>query len=276
MIVDFHTHIFPPEVAARREAPADPTFAAIYGSPRAKLVTAADLLQGMDSAGVDISVVQGFAWSSAAACRAHNDYLLASAQQAPDRVKAFCTLPLGDIAEAEGEARRVRDLGAAGFGELRPHDQRCDLAGDDGARLARLAQELDLPLLFHVSEPVGHEYPGKQGLPLADFYQFARRHPEVRIIGAHWGGGLPLYGVMPEIVKELPNVWFDTAASRLLYDDRIFGLAASLIGADRILFASDYPLLDQGSELGRIRSLGLDSDAEAAILGGTARDLLAL
>ena len=42
MIVDFHTHIFPPEMIARRAdyAARDPWFAELYGDPRAKMADA--------------------------------------------------------------------------------------------------------------------------------------------------------------------------------------------------------------------------------------------
>ena len=78
MIVDFHTHIFPPQIAGAREKwlAADPLFAAMYRDPRAKIATADQLLASMDRSGIDVSVVLGFAWVDAATCKQHNDYLL--------------------------------------------------------------------------------------------------------------------------------------------------------------------------------------------------------
>jgi len=45
VIVDFHTHVFPPEVIASRERylAADATFRELYSDPKAKLATAEDL-----------------------------------------------------------------------------------------------------------------------------------------------------------------------------------------------------------------------------------------
>ena len=48
---------------------------------------------------------------------------------------------------------------------------------------------------------------------------------------------------MPEIQKISENVFYDTAASPFLYDYRIYEVALKIIGEDRILFGSDYPLL---------------------------------
>ena len=123
MIVDFHTHVFPPSVAADRVRylTADPTFAELYASPEAKLASADDLLASMDAAAIDVSVALGFAWRDPAHCRQHNDYLLAEAAKSNGRIVAFPTLPLAAGLEAiDAEARRCIDAGARGFGEMRP------------------------------------------------------------------------------------------------------------------------------------------------------------
>ena len=42
--------------------------------------------------------------------------------------------------------------------------------------------------------------------------------------------------------QDLQNVYYDTAASPLLYDQRVYRAVADCVGAERILFGSDYPL----------------------------------
>jgi predicted TIM-barrel fold metal-dependent hydrolase len=278
VIIDAHTHIFPPEIAANRETylAADTTFAELYASPKAKLATAADLLVSMDAAGVDVSIALGFAWSDPENVRLHNDYLLEAAAVSDGRILPFCSLPLGsDIEQIEAEARRCSEAGAPGFGELRPGNLGFDLAGEDGLRLGRLARELGSVLLFHVSEPVGHAYPGKQGLDLGAFYTFVREHPDVRVIGAHWGGGLPFYALMPEVRLALQHASVDTAGTSLLYEPDVYTHVATLIGAERILFGSDYPLLSQSRSRARIEA-AVDAETAALILGANAQRLLRL
>src|SRR5688572_21879672 len=162
----------------------------MYAEPKATLASAADLLSSMDSAEVDVSVALGFAWRDPGTCRLHYDYLLEAAATSNRRIVPLCSLPLAsgpDVIEAE--ARRCVEAGARGFGELRPDDLGFDLAEPNGQALARIALDLDALLLFHVTEPVGHRYPGKQGLSLSAFYDFICNHPGVKSIGAHWGGG---------------------------------------------------------------------------------------
>jgi len=44
----------------------------------------------------------------------------------------------------------------------------------------------------------------------------------LKIVCAHWGGGLPFYALMPEVGKSFTNVFFDTAATVFLYQPQIF------------------------------------------------------
>ena len=78
MIIDFHTHIFPPEVVASRESLLrdDATFRELYSHPDAVLAQDTDLIASMDAAGIDASVALGFAWTAEDLCRQHNDYLI--------------------------------------------------------------------------------------------------------------------------------------------------------------------------------------------------------
>ena len=58
MIVDFHTHIFPPWLKERRQLyiERDSTFAELYKNPEAKIATAEDLLIEMEEDGIEMSV----------------------------------------------------------------------------------------------------------------------------------------------------------------------------------------------------------------------------
>lgn len=277
MIVDFHTHIFPPEMQLRDEyLRRDPTFAALYGNPKAKLATADDLRSSMDAAGVDATVITGFAWADSDLCIRSNDYLLESAAKSNGRLIPFVNvLPQqGDAALKEIE--RCAAGGARGLGELRPADQGYSLADIEASGLLEEAvRRYGLILMFHVSEPVGHAYPGKAGLPIEEFYWFLVEHPEATVVGAHWAGGLPFYALMPEVAA-LTNVYFDTGGTPYLYRPAIYRHAVELVGAERVLFASDYPLISQRRQLREIEESELGDNAKAMILGGNAARLLGL
>ena len=279
MIVDFHVHVFPPQIKADRSSylERDAVFRSLYSNPKAKVATADDLLVSMDAAGVDVSVMQGFGWATDALCIEHNDYLLEAAARHPDRLIPFCTVqPRSGPAAAE-EARRVMAGGARGLGELRPDGQGYGPEVWEAASpLGALAQERRLPLLFHASEPVGHIYAGKGRLTPDALYALIQALPGHPLVLAHLGGGLPLYAAMPEVREALANTYVDTAAWPLLYGPEIFTALATVFGTERILFASDYPLQGQARSVERIRALPLPPTAIQGILGGNAAQLLDL
>ncbi len=277
MIVDFHTHVFPPEIIARRQAylERDRWFGLLYGGPRARLATAKDLLATMDASGIDAAVTFGFAWADQGLCRLANDYVADAVRAHPGRLIGLAVLnPAAPGAEAE--LARAAAAGLSGLGELMPDGQGYALGGVGvlGPMIAA-AQALGWPTLVHTNEPVGHSYPGKGSPSLAGAVQLATQFPEARLVLAHWGGGLLFYELMPEVRAALANVYYDTAASPYLYDDAIFPLAWRLAG-DRVLFGSDYPLLSPARFLRRVRGSGLPGEALAGILGGNAARLLGL
>ena len=133
-----------------------------------------------------------------------------------------------------------------------------------------------LILLTHASEPVGHDYHGKGIITPDLLYPFITSFPDLTIVCAHWGGGLPFYALMPEVKKAMANVFFDTAASPLLYTPEIYNQVIQLVGADKILFGSDYPLLEQKRLVEEIKALKLVEETENLILSGNAQRLLGI
>lgn len=276
MIVDFHTHIFPAGMIAERQryAAEEGWFSALYGDGRAPMAGADDLVREMDRCGIDHAVVSGFAWRSLKLCAESNDCVAEAVARHPERLTGLAVVP-PLVAGAVAELERCLNMGLRGIGELQPEGQGFDLK-DAGAMkpLARAAAEHGLPLLIHLNEPIGHEYPGKGSAGPKDGWQFARSFPELKIVYAHWGGGLPFYELMPEVRADLRNVWFDCAAGPWLYEPLLYRLAIDIVGAEKLLFGSDFPLLSPERYLKEIEQQDLDESERRAILGATALKLL--
>lgn len=271
VIIDFHTHIFPPGVRDNREEyiRRDPTFAEMYSDPKAKIATAEDLLASMDEGGVDLSVALGFAWQDHDDIVRHNEYLFEAAAQSDGALIPFTSINLAHL-EAEAEIRRCAADGARGIGELRPENQGWDILGDAGDQLAALARELGLILMFHVTEPDGHDYPGRRGCEMDRFAAFAARNDDLRIVGGHLGGGVYVR------LADAPNVYVDTAAQVFLYRGEAADAAMRAVPPGRLLFASDAPLIRQVRQIDAVRSVFHDPSERAAVLGGNAAKLLGL
>jgi predicted TIM-barrel fold metal-dependent hydrolase len=279
MTVDFHTHVFPPQIKKRRQhyVERDPCFAILYANPEAKIATADELITAMDKAGVDTSIILNIGWTTHELCVETNDYIIDAVARYPQRLVGFGAVQPQSTKAAIAEIERCAKAGIRGIGEIRPDLQLFDLA--DEMVIAPFVEALidnKLILLTHASEPVGHDYQGKGGITPDMLYSFITSYPDLTLVCAHWGGGLPFYNLMPEVKKAMKNVYFDTAASPFLYTPDIYGQVVRLSGADKILFGSDYPLLPQQRLLDEIEALELPEETKNLILSGNALRLLGI
>ncbi|MBM4288084.1 MAG: amidohydrolase [Deltaproteobacteria bacterium] len=272
-MIDIHTHVFPPEIVRQRENyfGEDPAFRWLYDSPQAKLNTAEELIQAMADQGVEQSVIFGFPWRTLKLMRRHNDYIIEAQHRFPRHLIGFaCVNALETGAAAEVE--RCLAAGCRGVGELAFYHE--GLGGDILSALAPIADlcmGYGVPLLLHANEPVGHAYPGKSPMQLGDLYSLVKAFPELTLILAHWGGGLFFYNLLKkEVPAALKNVYFDTAASPFLYRPEIYRLAAEILGPEKILFGSDYPLLPPSRYLKEMQEGGLSPEHQEMILGKNA------
>jgi uncharacterized protein len=279
MIIDFHTHIFPERLIRDRSeyCHRDLCFAELYSNEKAKLATVDDLLREMDVCGIDKSVVLNIGWENNDICIETNDYILESQSRYPDRIIGFCTLQPNAGDKAVKELERCIRGGARGIGEMRPDKQDFDLSGNHAlADIVDIMVKNNIIFLLHSSEPIGHIYDGKGEVTPDKLYSFILKYPEINIVCAHWGGGLPFYALMPEVDISLKNVYFDTAASPFLYKPEIIGHVSAITGAGKILFGSDYPLMSPRKVISYIDSIEIKADDRMKILGENASKLLKL
>jgi len=279
MIIDFHTHVFSPQIKKNRSKyiDDDPSFAMIYSQSDAKMATADELISSMDKDGVDISVIVNYGWTTHELCVETNDYILESIARYPDRLIGFCSVQPNSYEAAIDEIERCVKGGIKGVGEMRPDIQLLDLLDEEVMKpFTEVIARHQLILLTHASEPVGHDYPGKGSITPDMLYPFITSYPDLTIVCAHWGGGLPFYALIPEVQKAMANVFFDTAASPFLYSPQVYNQVTRLVGADKILFGSDYPLMPQSRLLKEIDSLELPEESKNLILSGNARRLLGI
>lgn len=280
MIIDCHTHIFPDLIRNKRAGflQNEPGFELLYADPdKSRLVGAEELIAVMDEQGVDRSVVFGFPWRQVSTMRLHNTYIMEAVALHPDRLIGLCCLdPF--VEDPVIEIERCISGGLSGVGELAFYDRGLDEATLDALDpVMAFCENADLPVMIHTNEPVGHTYPGKAPMTLQQVSSLLERFPGNRIILAHWGGGLLLYHLMKKGVKEhLKNTWFDTAASPFLYDNRIYRIATDILGPDRILFGSDFPLLKPGRYFNEMEASGLTEQQLAVIKGLNAKALFAV
>jgi len=278
MIIDIHTHIFPPEIVAHRERffPGEPAFQLLYeDQKKSPLATSEDLIAALDTHQVQGAATFGFPWKQSALIRRSNEYVLEAVSRFPQRLVGFvCLNP--ELPETREEAERCLRAGMKGIGELALYGSSSPHSWKELFRpLARLAADWGVPLLLHTNEPVGHFYPGKERLPPWDLYALIQSFPETKFILAHWGGGLWWYQLLKREVREvLGNVYVDTAASPFLYRPEIYRYAIDILGVDKILFGSDYPLLTLNRYIKELEDARVEEADRLAILGVNAQGML--
>ncbi len=293
MIIDSHVHLYAPEVAA------DPRgWARARGEDRWVNLAAPlsgrqlqgwsdidTLLMDMDAAGVDRAVLLGWYWDHHETCIEQNNWYIDWVRRHPDRLHAFATVQPRAGDAAENEFKRAIDAGLCGIGELSPASQGFSMEHPGWLRIAELAAERGLPVNLHVNEPVGRRHPGRLQDSLDDYVWLADRFPDLKLILAHWGGMLPFFEMNKWVGSRMGNVFYDTAASPLLYRPGIFRAVVDAIGPSRVLYGSDYPLRlyprkqerpDFVRFLREIDAAGLSRDEKARILGENARGLLGI
>jgi len=306
-MIDAHVHLYPDVInrdpSGWAERAGEPHWAMLCtrrrknGQAVQAFPSVDELLRTMDEAGVERAVLLGWYWERLESCRLQNRFYAECVRAHPDRLSAFASVHPGKGREgavaALAELGWAREHGFCGLGELSPHS--VGWAVDDPilATILERAGDWGWPVNLHVTEADSRPYPGKVETPLGDFLTLAEAHPHTRFILAHWGGLVPFYfagpslGARQEKPFSLPeNLYFDTAASPLIYDTTVWARFVKSVGAERVLFGSDYPLNlypaknaqpEMRSFVDEFREQsGLTADEIRVIGGDNARSLLGL
>ncbi len=267
MVIDFHTHIFPDELASRAlRKLLDET--AQFGNHFTTVtdMTKGGLLRAMDEFGVDKSVIQPIA-TKPSQSKTLNEW---AAQTADERILAFGSVH-PDTDDYRRDIDRIVELGLKG---LKFHAE-YQLFYPDELRMLRIydyAFSKGLLVLHHA----GYD----PGLP-PPFHTSPKRFAEVlrqmqggTLILAHLGGQAQWDEVEEHLVGK--NVYLDTSMGTEYYPPEQFLRIVQNHGADKILFGSDSPWSNAQKEIACIRSLPLTDEQKQAILGKNAGRILRL
>jgi hypothetical protein len=98
----------------------------------------------------------------------------------------------------------------------------------------------------------------------------------VNFVVAHYGGSWDGYRTddVLNVVRNIENVYTDTASSVAWYG--AFERLIDYVGADKVLFGSDFLFLDAAFQLGRIIGADIEQKEKEKALGGNFKRLLAM
>jgi aminocarboxymuconate-semialdehyde decarboxylase len=247
-------------------------------------------IKDMDEAKVDVAVISltapnvfwGTRAQSVAAARSINDDFLAAQRKYDGRIRWFASLPFQHENDALDELRRAKDNGALGVCTL-TNILGTPLTAPQYRSIFRECAAMQLPVFVHPTTPY------TDGMGLADYglgntigftsesSLFVARMildgvldelPSLKLIACHGGGAFPYLAARFDIMwertrsvrrnKEPPTaymkrIWYDA----ILYDQPTLDFLVERVGADRVLYGSDYPFTigDMKGMLGRVDAL---------------------
>jgi predicted TIM-barrel fold metal-dependent hydrolase len=232
-----------------------------FNDPDGVTGSAEELLAALDRAGHDRAVT--FTTAEPDGYPAANDRVLAECAASGGRLVAFCRID-PNAGDPIPEIERCLALGARGV-KLHPRSDAFQLPHPEVERIVAFAAERRMPVLFHAG----------RGIPAlgAEVNRLAGAYPGARLILAH--AGISDLGLLGPHLRELPNVFFDTAWWQVSDMLALFDVAPP----GQILYASDMPYgsgrFAALNMLRCTRQVGLAPEAVAVIAGAQAERLIA-
>ena len=266
---------------------------------------------------LDVYLIPGDEKARLAYAKAINDCMARLMEDSKGKLLGIAAVSLLHFEEGGRQEmeRAVRSLGLRGI-TVPSHVEGRPLDSPEFEAIWALAAEMNVPVYIHpqhAASSVGRPYEADYdlshnlGWPFETSLMLSRlvfsgvmeRHPTLKIVSHHLGGGMiPFFWgriletYAPEKQKKLigrvmPKPLFDYF-SLFYYDTAVGGSAAAIrcaydvFGADRLIFATDAPYGPKGGEgrletyAGVVRSLGLSQAETEKIFSGNAKRMLNL
>ncbi|MFB0561113.1 MAG: amidohydrolase family protein [Candidatus Lokiarchaeia archaeon] len=207
----------------------------------------------------------------------------------PKRIIGFGSInPKRPEEEVKEKLRKIKDFGFKGI-KMIPTFQFCNPADECLNPVYEYAQKEKLVILSHTGcDPGLWEYPDsglcEDAKPI-HLAKVAEEYSRLNIVGAHLGSysaenpGI-WFDEMMEVAEKYDNVYTDASAVDIVLVKR----AVERIGADKILYGSDYPVVltycdrkrGMKEHLNNIIKLDISTDEKEKILGKNAKEILKL
>ncbi|WP_116950396.1 amidohydrolase family protein [Jiangella endophytica] len=192
-----------------------------------------------------------------------NDATAAMVRRHPGRLLGYAVVnpwrdPVAELERWHGDSR------IAGI-KVHPDLHHYALDGPRYAPVWDYAEATGQPVLTHTW--LGSEYDD-----LAHVARVAERRPGVRIVAGHAGVRREGIDRVIALARDHPNVFLEICGSR--GHGALLARMVGEVGADRVIYGSDFPFIDMRTSLGRVIFAGLGDADLAMVLGGTAARLV--
>ncbi|HUF34409.1 MAG TPA: amidohydrolase family protein, partial [Gemmatimonadales bacterium] len=164
-----------------------------------------------------------------------NDFLLGLAREAGGRIRGYAAVNPNYTDHALAEIARCLDAGMIGI-KLAASRRADDPLLDP---VCRLAAARGVPVLHHVWQHRRRDHPGQEASDGRELAALAARHPSVRFILAHIGGGGDWLQTLP-LLPSLSNVLVDLSGSGV--DGGMLEACLEAVGPERLVWGCDLTI----------------------------------
>ncbi len=248
-VIDAHCHIYPEAIAAK----AVESVGKFYGIEMTGEGTVDRLIELLHDADISASIVHSVALR-ASNVQSINDFISDQAKLHPEFI-GFATIH-HDFEDMSAEIERCISLGLKGF-KLHPDSQNVNA---DDPRLMKFYELIEgrLPLILHCGD---YRYDNSHPKRIKNILQ---TFPKLVLNAAHFGGW-SIYDIALDYLKD-ENCFMDISSSSMYLGPRRTTELINIYGAERIMFASDYPMWSPAIELKRFMQNDLsESQRELAL-----------
>lgn len=182
----------------------------------------------------------------------------------PDRILGHACVNPYDEKEMIIELKRCFEEWGFHAIKLHPDFNGLNSGSDRYKTVFEYANDHSLTILWHY------------GASAAYLEKLAATYSKVSFVVAHYGGSWDGYtkDQILELVRDVGNIYTDTASSVAWFG--AFERLIDYVGAEKVLFGSDFVFLDPAFQLGRVIGAEIDDNAKDKVLGSNFKRLLAM
>jgi len=261
MIIDFHTHAFPDDLAKK----------AINGLTYSSRIkpsfdgTISGLLKSMDDAGIDKSVILNIATKPEQV----ENILKWCVKINSDRIIPFASIH-PENRNFKELLKKIKNENIIGI-KLHPMYQGFSLDDENMFSIYEEIAKNEIILIFHVGSDIA--FRKDKRAEVSRLIKIVKRFPELKIVASHTGG----WQMWDEVIDQIAglNVWLETSMTFEYIDDKNkFLEILKKHSPDKILFGTDVPWANQKKEVENIQKLNISSVLKDKIFYNNAEKLL--
>ena len=257
-VIDAHCHVYPDKIAEKAAAGTCRFYDSLGTTQDGKVSTLRSL--GAE-AGVDHFVIQSVA-TTPHQVKSINEFIARTVADGDGVFTGLGTLH-PDSPDIRGDVRHLMELGLHGI-KLHPDIQQFKIDDYRCLKIYELCEEYNLPILMHTGDKRYDFSNPNRLIPILEIYT------GLTIIGAHLGGW-SIWEEASEQLKGIPNLYFDCSSTFYAVPPETAKRLILMLGTDRVMWGTDYPMWEPKAELEAFFSLGLSDEDNRRILSENAK-----